>query len=149
MNCKSPGPIVPLFPAKSSWSTPPDSRYVIVSCPRCGWSGNPAPGDTEKWSSIRNGVRWRRVGVPTLRRTVAPAPSDCWRARKANWIPRGVVILPVFAPVEAKWVGIKGRWERVGAAAIMCEVVTVFVVCSRLLKKGLACWSIEFDARLS
>ena len=52
-----------------------------VVCPRCGWSGNPAPSAMRKWSSIRNGEMFRRAGVPIERRTVAPAPSAVSIAR--------------------------------------------------------------------
>ena len=57
-------------------------------------------------------------------------------------------MLLVFA-VEAKRVGNSGGWLKDDVAAILCEVATGFAECSRLVKKGLACLSIEFDARLS
>ena len=65
---------------------------MIVSWPRWGWSGKPAPGETEKWSSIRKGEKLRSFEVPIERRTRAPAPSDCSMARNACLIPLGTVI---------------------------------------------------------
>ena len=34
-------------------------EYSLVSWPRCGWSGKPAPGLMLKWSSIRKGEKLR------------------------------------------------------------------------------------------
>lgn len=62
-----------------------------TSWPRCGWSGNPAPGFTEKWSSMRNGEKFLSCGVPMDLLTRAPAPSDCSTARKALRIARGAL----------------------------------------------------------
>lgn len=39
---------------------------------------------------MRKGVKFRREGVPIVRRTLAPAPSDCSRARCVLTIDRGV-----------------------------------------------------------
>jgi hypothetical protein len=58
-------------------------------------------------------------------------------------------MLLVFAEVEGKRVGIIGGWLKDDVAAILCEDGTGFAECSRLVKKGLACLSTEFDARLS
>ncbi len=80
----------------------------MVSWPRWGWSGKPAPGETLKWSSIRKGEKFRSFGVPMERRTRAPAPSDCSMARKACLMARGTVMLAGLS--EAKKVaGIRGR----------------------------------------
>ena len=92
MNCRSPASSVPALPAKSSWSKPPLSRYVMVSCPRWGWSGKPASDAEEKWSSMRKGEKFRSLGVPIERRTRAPAPSDCSIARKAWRMARGTLM---------------------------------------------------------
>ncbi|KAK4667079.1 LOW QUALITY PROTEIN: hypothetical protein QC763_0053680 [Podospora pseudopauciseta] len=75
---------------------------VIVSWPRWGWSGKPAPGETEKWSSMRKGLRERREGVPMERRTVAPAPSDCCFARRVLRMRRG----RVMRDIVASWAGV-------------------------------------------
>jgi hypothetical protein len=58
-------------------------------------------------------------------------------------------MLLVFAEVEAKRVGTSCGWLRDDVAAILCEVATGFAEYSRLVNKGLACLSIDFDARLS
>ena len=49
-----------------------------------------------KWSSIRNGEKFRNSGVPIERRTRAPAPSACSMARKALRITRGTDIFEVI-----------------------------------------------------
>lgn len=59
---------------------------------------------------------------------------------------RGVVMLLEFVDVVAKRVGMRDGWPKVDVVAL--GVFTV-ALCMRLLKKGLACLSFEFDARLS
>lgn len=66
-------------------------KGVHTSWPLCGWSGNPAPGFTEKWSSIRKGEKFLSCGVPMDLLTRAPAPSACSTARKALRIARGAL----------------------------------------------------------
>lgn len=51
-----------------------------------------------------------------------------------------------FVDVVAKRVGMRDGWPKVDVVAL--GVFTV-ALCMRLLKKGLACLSFEFDARLS
>lgn len=68
---------------------------MIVSWPRCGWSGKPAPFPMVKWSSIRKGLKLRNFGVPIERRTRAPAPSACSMARKTWRMARAVDIFVI------------------------------------------------------
>lgn len=42
---------------------------------------------------MRKGEKFRSLGVPMLRRTWAPAPSDCSRALKAKRMERGTDML--------------------------------------------------------
>jgi LSD1 subclass zinc finger protein len=46
-----------------------------------------------KWSSMRNGLKFRSLGVPTLLLTRAPAPSDCSTARNDLAILRGATVV--------------------------------------------------------
>ena len=92
---------------------------TYVSCPLCGWSGNPAPGLMVKWSSIRNGEKFFSWGVPIERRTLAPAPSACSRAKKAFWIPLGVVILSAFGVVEYEADGKLESWFSEGFVVVL------------------------------
>lgn len=79
------------------------------TCPRCGWSGNPEPGELVKWSSMRKGLKLRSCGVPIERRTLAPTPSDCWTAKKALRIARGTDIASAFVSPYISVGGMTGR----------------------------------------
>jgi len=79
------------------------------------WSGNPAPGLMEKWSSMRNGLKFFRFGVPMDLRTRAPAPSACSTARKTLRMARG-------ADMFAAW-----RW--VSTAAVSTVVLLLLYRC--------------------
>lgn len=110
---------------KSSWSIAPFRRYVIVSCPLWGWSGNP-PVLLLKWSSIRNGVKFLSWRVPIERRTRAPSPSGVSIASKNFAIPRG---LGVEVIREGSFGGITGRPTKVEAGSLAeVDIVGVLAV---------------------
>ena len=114
---------------------------MIVSWPRWGWSGKPAPGEMVKWSSIRKGEKLRSLGMPIERRTRAPAPSDCSTARKAWRMALGTLMLAGLE--DAKNVGgMRGRSKKevVGLGAgefkVLCDAGKRFVNwiwCSKLV----------------
>ena len=84
---------------------------MIVSWPRWGWSGNPAPGELVKWSSMRKGEKLRSLGVPIVRRTRAPMPSDCSMARKTWRIARGADMFAGLCDAKKEG-GANGRVKR-------------------------------------
>ena len=110
-----------------------------------------SPTPTLKWSSMRKGVKLRSLGVPIERRTVAPAPSDCSRASKKVWIPRG---FGAVAFKDGSAGGITGRpWKFDDGAAMVERVLLVLnlstfesVLSVLFCKKGLiqcrkvSCW---------
>jgi hypothetical protein len=55
-----------------------------------------------KWSSMRNGLKLRSFGVPTLLRTRAPAPSDCSTARNDCAILRGAAVVRGSSGITGK-----------------------------------------------
>ncbi len=85
---------------------------------------------------MRKGVKCRSLGVPIERRTTAPAPSDCSRARKENLISRGVVM---FVVVDVSRVGITGSPRKGVVVEVVGLVVAGCMRCMMLVKIGLAC----------
>jgi len=59
-----------------------------------------------KWSSIRNGEKFRNCAVPIERLTLAPAPSDCSIARNALRMALGT---DMFAGFGAPYISTGGR----------------------------------------
>lgn len=70
---------------------------------------------------MRNGEKFFNCGVPIERRTRAPAPSACSRARNAFWIPLGVVMLIAFDVLKLKYAidGNLGRFLRDGIVLVL------------------------------
>lgn len=58
---------------------------------------------------MRKGEKFLNWGVPMLRRTLAPAPSDCSIARKALRIARATVMLACFLISCDVFSGTRGR----------------------------------------
>lgn len=81
-----------------------------------------------KWSSIRNGLKLRSFGVPTLLRTRAPAPSDCSTARNDLAILRGASV------VSGSLGGITGSPRNVVAVVVM-----FLGVVKKVLAAGVMC----------